>query len=170
MHQMKTMRKSVTYLLSLIAVQAASGGENLLRGDLLPDNIGGIVGWRIAIDGDSKVDVSMRHLAAEKPGDPPAVRLLCKPLGVCSSAWSFRSEVVFPLQSGQRYRLSAQMRTHGLLEKDTSVVRMVLADEHWRGGPGIQMIPRDTGGECLYSTSSYAPSARLRTGCSCPDD
>ena len=128
-----------------IEVSACEGG-NLLRDDFTPDNIGGILGWRIAIDGGSKVDVSMRPLAAEKPGDPPAVRLLCKPLGACPSAWSFRPEVTFPLLAGQRYRLSAQMRTHGLLEKDISIVRMVLADEHWRGGPGIQAIPGDTGG------------------------
>ena len=53
-------------------------------------------------------------LEPEKPGDPTAVRIVGKRLGACASDYKFHTMLRLPLKRGEKYRLSVQVRTHGL--------------------------------------------------------
>ena len=123
---------------------SASAGENLLRTDFTPDNIGGVLGW--SAGGDSNVKVELRPLKPEKPGEPNGVRVIGHRLGTRASDYKVQSAQRLPLLRGQRYRLSIQVRTHGL-DKDMQVFRFVIADEPWQKGQGFARLPGDTHGE-----------------------
>ena len=135
---------ATTALAVAYTVLSANAGENLLRDDFEPDNIGGVLGW--SAGGDSNVKVSVTPLEPEKTGDPTAVRIVGKRLGTCASDYKFQSAQRLPLIRGQRYRLSVQVRTHGL-DKDIQALRFVIADSPWQKGLGFGRLPGDTHGE-----------------------
>ena len=128
----------------LCAALSANAGENLLRTDFSPDNIGGVLGW--SAGGDSNVKVELRALKPEKPGEPNGVRVIGHRLGTCASDYKFQSAQRLPLIRGQRYRLSVQVRTHGL-DKDMQAFRFIIADGPWQKGQGMERLPGDTHGE-----------------------
>jgi hypothetical protein len=125
---------------------SANAGENLLRDDFVPDNIGGVLGW--SAGGDSNVRITVMPLEPEKPGDPTAVRIVGKRLGACASDYKFHTMLRLPLKRGEKYRLSAQVRTHGL-GNDMPALRFIIADGPWQKGQGFERLPGDTHGKWL---------------------
>ena len=128
----------------LSAALCACHGENLLRTDFAPDNIGGVLGWSAV--GDWNVRVELKLLGAEKPGDPNGVRIIGHRLRTCPSDYKFQTAQRLPLIRGQRYRLSVQVRTHGL-DRDMQALRFVIAEHPWQSGVGLGRLPGDTHGE-----------------------
>ena len=128
----------------LSASFCAAAGENLLRTDFQPDNIGGVLGW--SAGGDSNVRMELTPLKPEKPGDPNGVRIVGHRLGVCSSDYKFQSAQRLPLIRGQKYRLSVQVRTHGFGD-DMQEMRFIIAEAPWQKGQGLKRLPGDTHGE-----------------------
>ena len=104
--------KLLNIMATLVAAAAVCGGENLIREEFLPDNLGGILGWSGRSDSNAAIDVS--YLAAEKPGEKPAVRVFCRSLVRHYGDCSFYVQSRLPLVKGAKYRLSAQVRTHGM--------------------------------------------------------
>ena len=51
----------------------AVAGENLLRDDFTPDNIGGVIGW--SANGSSLLKMKFTRLESEKPGEQGGVRI-----------------------------------------------------------------------------------------------
>ena len=128
----------------LSASFCAAAGENLLRTDFQPDNIGGVLGW--SAGGDSNVRMELTPLKPEKPGDPNGVRIVGHRLGACSSDYKFQSAQRLPLIRGQKYRLSVQVRTHGFGD-DMQEMRFIIAEAPWQKGQGLKRLPGDTHGE-----------------------
>ena len=126
------------------AASPAVTGGNLLRDDLMPDNIGGVLGW--SASGDSNVRVELRTLKPEEPGGPNGVRVIGHRLGTCASDYKFQAARRLPLIRGRRYRLSVQVRTHGL-DRDMQSFRFIIADGPWQKGQGLERLPGDTHGE-----------------------
>ncbi len=150
--------KLLSIMATLVAATAVCGGENLIREEFLPDNLGGILGWSGRSDSNAAIDVS--YLPAEKPGEKPAVRVFCRSLVKHYGDCKFYVQSSLPLVKGAKYRLSAQVRTHGM--EKAGPFRFVLAEKLWQKGSGIFDIPRDTHGEWVdisWEGTLDAPSA-----------
>ncbi|MBR4652019.1 MAG: hypothetical protein IKO72_01545 [Kiritimatiellae bacterium] len=126
---------------SAMAIGIATAGENLLRDDFMPDNIGGVLGWSVGGDSNVKVDVS--PLAPDAPGGLGGVRITGHRLGVCPSDYKFQSALRLPLIPGERYRMSVQVRTHGVFyhrvvfRAKTSEAEVVFSDWKESGVPAV---------------------------------
>ena len=131
---------------ALAVVLSAAAGENLLRDDFLDDNAGGFVGWSERTGSDSSVRIGVTRLEPESRTDPPGVRITGERLARCSCDCIFQSSLRLPLVKGGRYRLSAQVRSHGL-GKGMQILRFVVAEGPWQKGQGVQHLPGDTNGE-----------------------
>ena len=136
------LRKAVI-LAAVVLFPFVSVGENLVRDDFLPDNVGGVLGWTGGSDSNAAMDLEL--LSKESSGGIPAVRVLCRSLVQNYGDCKFCVLPRLPLVKGAKYKLSAQVRTHGM--EKVGPLRFVLSEKPWKAGPGIIDIPRDTHGE-----------------------
>ena len=68
------MKKPCMTMLALgVAAFGAMAGENLLRDDFVPDNLGGVLGW--TAHHSTPVKVKITPLAPEKPGEKGGIRI-----------------------------------------------------------------------------------------------
>ena len=116
----------------------AAAGENLLRDDFTPDNIGGAIGW--SANGSSLLRMKFTRLESETAGEQGGVRI---------TWWnhrkaSLRSTLRIPLVKGERFRISAQVRTHGLVGNSSCIT---MTDLQWNKGLGVDRLPDDTHGK-----------------------
>ena len=133
------MKRSCMMILALCAAAlCATAGENLLRDDFVPDNLGGVLGWTAHYS--SPVKVKIAPLAPEKPGEKGGIRITWRD----ASHFSIRSTLRLKLVRGQRYRISAEVRTHGIQSSASSIT---LGDMTWGKGRGLEGLPVDTHGE-----------------------
>lgn len=147
---------AVAFLSCSVSV-CAIAGENLLRDDMAPDNLGGVLGW--SASGDSNVRVELLPAKPEKPGDPNGVRIVGHRLGKCASGYKFQTSLRLPLVRGERYRISAQVRTRGL---KGMALRFIIADNPSHKGVGLERLPGDTDGE--WRTLSWEGVLDLPSG------
>ena len=153
------MKEWVSVAAALLLGGSVVAEENLLRDDFASDNVGGHVGW--TFDGDANVLVRTWLLPESVTDEKPAIRLVGKRLGVCPSDYKFRTIALLPLIAGERYRLSAEVRTHGL--GSMSARRLVLAEEGWQSGNGAQ-LPADTSNEWVKVTWEGKLTAPSKSG------
>ena len=133
------MKKPCMTMFALCVVAfCATAGENLLRDDFVPDNLGGVLGWTAHYI--TPVKVKITPLAPEKPGEKGGIRITWRD----ARRFSIRSTLRLGLVRGQRYRISADVRTHGI---QASASCITLADMTWGKGQGLDGLPGDTHGE-----------------------
>lgn len=155
--QMKV--RSVGVAAALLLNGSVVAEENLLRDDFASDNIGGHVGW--TFDGDANVLVRTWLLPGSAVAAKPAIRLVGKKIGACPSDYKFRTSAPLPLVAGGHYRLSAEVRTHGLENLPTR--RFVIAEEGWQSGNGAR-LPADTSNEWVKVTWEGELTAPSKSG------
>lgn len=139
------------FLMSVLpGVCVAASGGNLLRDDFASDNVGGFLGWSLGTSSDSNVQPVIERIATA-PGEPPAVRITGRPFAACPCDFRFQAALALPLVKGTRYRLSAQVRTHGF-DRRMRALRFIVAEGPWSRGQGIVQLPYDTGGKWVDVT------------------
>ena len=123
-------------VLSLSAAAfAASVGENLIRADFAGDGVGGVLNWSVC---RSLGGVKVERLKETGPGGCPVLR-------ISGGMGGFTYDhTVSNFVSNERFRLSVNVRTHGLDPKVRNEFEVYNIGWRWSG---IAKIPADTAGK-----------------------
>ena len=118
-----------------VAFGAVRIGENLIRNDFAGDGVGGVLNWSVC---RSLGGVKAERLAEKGPSGHPVLRL-SGGIGKFSFDHSMSKFV-----SNERFRLSVNVRTHGLDASARNEFEVYNGGWRWSG---IAKIPPDTAGE-----------------------
>lgn len=126
------MYKKLLFSITLSFLTLGLSGQNLLRDDMLPDGIGGIVDWNLP-----RAGTKVERLAETGPAGMPVLRF-------SKNSGTSCSHVGFTLIKDEIYSFSVKVRTCGLTEKTNA--RILFRDTR-RLKKGVEIaVPLDTDG------------------------